>query len=275
MGQTLASLDADAVVRWYRGEKKRSPVQATRAAAMLSGMLRWASAQPEYKTLVQDRHAASSETLAEFLPQVRKREDRVERGQLSAFFAAVGRLRSPVARAYIQAVLLTGARREEMARVQWSDIDFKWKTLRLADKVGDFRILPLTPYLETLLGSLPRVATEEGKPSPWVFATASVRGHITEARASLERACAEAGVPHVTIHGLRRSYAGLAESSGVPAGVGAQIMGHRPSATHEGYKIRSIDDLRPHAERVEGYILAEAGVALPTVSTRGRLTVVA
>jgi hypothetical protein len=40
----------------------------------------------------------------------------------------------------------------------------------------------------------------------------------------------------------------------------AQIEGHAPSATAEGYAILPLDDLRPYAELIEAKILELAGV---------------
>ena len=86
------------------------------------------------------------------------------------------------------------------------------------------------------------------------------RVELTDPRVAHERALSEAGVGHLTIHGLRRSYALLGEAAGAPAGAIAQAMGHRPSAVHEGYTPRSLDALRPHLERVERFIVESAGV---------------
>jgi len=49
----------------------------------------------------------------------------------------------------------------------------------------------------------------------------------------------------------------------VPVGVVAQIQGHQPSATAEKhYKRRRLDLLRVHHERIERWMLEQAGVAL-------------
>jgi integrase len=58
---------------------------------------------------------------------------------------------------YLQALLLTGARREEMARLRWQDIDFQWQSLTIRDKVDGERTIPLTPYLSSLLTDLKRL----------------------------------------------------------------------------------------------------------------------
>ena len=87
-----------------------------------------------------------------------------------------------------------------------------------------------------------------------MFATASKKtGRITDARASHLKVLQSAGIEHLTVHGLRRSFSLLAEAAGAPAGAIAQIMGHKPSATAEGYRPRSMDALRPFAQRIEAW----------------------
>jgi integrase len=73
-----------------------------------------------------------------------------------------------------------------------------------------------------------------------------------------------AGIEDLTLHGLRRSYASLAEWVELPLGVVAQIMGHKPSATAERhYKRRPLDLLRQWAERYEAWLLEQAGIEAP------------
>lgn len=80
-----------------------------------------------------------------------------------------------------------------------------------------------------------------------------------------------AGLEGLTLHGLRRSFASLTEWLEVPTGVVAQIQGHKPSATAEKhYKRRPLDLLRVHHERIEAWVLEQAGIhasltANPTV----------
>ena len=76
---------------------------------------------------------------------------------------------------------------------------------------------------------------------------------------------------------MRRSFATLSEWVEVPVGIVAQIMGHKPSATAEKhYRRRPVDLLRLWHTKIEGWILAEAGIEQPAATdvTR-RLRVVA
>ncbi len=74
------------------------------------------------------------------------KDDCLQREQLKTWFDAVQGLSNPVIAAYLQALLLTGARREELAGWQWNDVDFKWRSLTIHDKVEDFRTIPLTVW---------------------------------------------------------------------------------------------------------------------------------
>lgn len=167
----------------------------------------------------------------------------------------------------MRALLLTGARREELAAWRWEQVDFRWRKLTLADKVEDSRTIPLTPYLAGLLALLPRI-------NEHVFASSGPAGRIADARSSHARALRDAGLSGLTIHGLRRSFLLLAEAAGAPAGAIAQIMGHKPSATAEGYRPRSIDALRPFLELIEQHLLKLAGVPSVPPERQPKLQVV-
>ena len=51
-------------------------------------------------------------------------------------------------------------------------------------------------------------------------------------------------------------------------------MGHKPSATAEGYRPRSVDALRPFLEKIEAHILEQAGVKFDASVEPGKLRVV-
>lgn len=263
----LGDLTEDKLAAWFDTEAKRGKHQATRALMMLRGFLRWCSTKPAYRRMV-DVEAGRAPAVVAALPSITKRTDALEAAQVPGWWAGVSSLTNATASAYLRCLLLTGARREELAALKWADIDFRWRKLTIADKVGDTRTLPLGDYLAWLLGSLPRTGE-------FVFASAAKSGRIADARASHQKALQAAAIDHLTIHGLRRSFALLGESAGAPAGAIAQIMGHRPSATAEGYKPRSIDALRPFMGQIEAHILQLAGVQFTPQDEPGKLRVVA
>ena len=234
---------------------------------MFRGFLRWCAARPEYRGMT-DRDAGKAAAILESLPSNTRRTDALEAAQVPGWWAGVEQLNNRTASVYLRALLLTGARREELAALTWANVDFQWRKLTIADKVESTRVIPLTPYLAQLLATLPRVG-------PFVFASESKTGRLTDTRASHAQALKSAAIDHLTIHGLRRSFSLLGEAAGAPAGAIAQVMGHKPSATAEGYRPRSVDALRPFAEQIEAHILKAAGVQFDAEAEPGRLRVVA
>ena len=277
MPMALASIDQDVVRDWYAREAKTAPIQAARAVGMFSGFLGWCATKKDLRALV-NKNAARASELGDVLPGVNKRRDALEIDQLPAWFAGTDKLRSRTAAAYLQALVLTGARREELAGLRWADVDFRWNRLTIADKVEATRVIPLTPYMAHLLAGLPRAKSKDGKtPNPYVFSSPmSASGRIAEPRAPHTDVLADAGIPHVSIHGLRRTFSLLGEAAGAPAGAIAQVMGHKPSAIAEGYRPRSIDALRPYLALIERFILDKVGMVFDaTRATPGGLRVVA
>ena len=267
MALALGDVTEDALQVWFEREAVASKHQAARALMMFRGFLRWCAARPEYRKLI-DRDAGKAPAILENLPANIKRTDALEAAQVSGWWAGVEQLSNRTASAYLRALLLTGARREELAGLTWANVDFQWRKLTIADKVDETRTIPLSPYLAQVLGMLPRV-------NEFVFASAGKAGRIADTRASHAKALKSAAIEGLTIHGLRRSFSLLGEAAGAPAGAIAQVMGHKPSATAEGYRPRSVDALRPYLEKIEAHILEQAGIAFNADVEPGKLRVVA
>jgi integrase len=249
----LVDLTEDRVNEWASIEVLKRPASARLALKMLRTFLFWCSRHHEYKKIVTGNVAKSSEA-RETLGKPNVKNDALQREQLHAWFDAVLKIGNPVISAFLQTLLLVGARREEWASLRWDAVDFQWNSIRIKDKVEDFRIIPLTPYVAHLLGALPRR-------NKYVFSSpASVSGYLAEPSDKHNEACAVAGVD-VTLHGLRRSFASLCEWIEMPAGIGAQIQGHKPQGVREQHYIRRpLDLLRMWHVKIESWILEQAGI---------------
>ena len=292
MRMRLAELTAPVVETWAINEAIGRPARVRLALRLLKAFLRWAAAEPDFKGQA-DPAAASAKKAREAAGRPQLKNDVLERGQLSAWFAHVHKLHNPVIAAYLQTLLLTGARPGEVLTLRWTDLNDQWKAMTIRDKVEGERVIPLTPYVWSLLSALPRrnewvfsggrtlVMTEanirrrlrareaSGGHAPALEAVpSSASGRLVEASIAHRQACTTAGLDGLTLHGLRRSFASLTEWLDIPAGVVAQIQGHKPSATAEKhYKRRPIDLLRVHHERIETWILEQAGIFLDKTSS--------
>lgn len=95
-------------------------------------------------------------------------------------------------------------------------------------------------------------------------------GGLTEPRIPHNRALTAAGLPPLSLHGLRRSFGTLSEWVEMPVGIVAQIQGHKPSATAEKhYRRRPLDLLRKWHAGLEGWILDQAGLVQPADDRAG------
>jgi integrase len=275
MAMPLSKVNEDTLKAWHDREAKQGADYAARALMIFRGFLRWAASKPDYRNLV-NRAAGSAPAILDTLPSTKanKRTDCLEAAQLEGWFAGADMLGNRTIATYLKALVLTGARREEMAALRWEDVDFRWSRITLADKVNVTRIIPLSPYMAQMLVTLPRVTNEDGKANPFVFAAKSASGHIEEPRSNFAKVNKHAGVLKLTIHGLRRSFSLLGEAAGAPAGAIAQFMGHSPDSIAEGYRPRSVDALRPYLAQIEAHILEQAGIVFDAKAAPGALRVV-
>lgn len=279
MGIKLIDLSAQAVEAWAKREGAKRPTTARLAWRLLKAFLAWCAEQSAYANLLPAHNPAKTKKSRETFGTPSARKDVLQREQLAPWFAAVSAIPNRAVSVYLRALLLTGARPGELLSLKWEDVQIQWKGLGIRDKVEGERVIPLTPYVAQLFAGLPRA-------NNWVFA--SVRPDVKRirpgraelhARAAKKRkdsriaipqrphalACTAAGIEGLTLHGLRRSFSSLTEWLETPSGVVAQIMGHKPSATAEKhYKVRPLDLLRMHHERIEGWILEQACVNLET-----------
>jgi len=266
----LCDLDQATIEAWAAKEGLTRASSARLAWRLLTVFLTWCAEQPAYAPLVAAKNPAKTKKAREALGKPGTKSDVLQREQLAVWFAAVQQIQNPVIAACLQMMLLTGARPGEVLSLRWEDINTQWKGIQIRDKVEGTREIPATPYMMHLMAALPRR-------NEWVFASnTSATGCLTEPNNPHTRACTAAGLKGLTLHGLRRSFSSLTEWLEVPAGVVAQIQGHKPSATAEKhYKVRPLELLRVHHERIEAWILEQAGVTFDAKAEPGKLRVVA
>lgn len=264
----LRDLTSTRIESWAAKEALTRPTSARLAWRLLKVFLGWCAEQSQYAVLLPAYNPAKTKKAREVLGKPVAKKDVLQRGQLGAWFAAVQKLQNPVISAYLQVLLLTGARPGEVIKIRWNDLNIKWKSIAIRDKVDGSREVPLTPYVNHLISNLP-------KRNEWVFSSpSSASGHMTEPTYPHNQACHVAGLEGLTLHGLRRSFKSLTEWLECPAGVVAQIMGHKPSATAEKhYTVRPLDLLAKHHENIESWILEQAGVLI-NVENNKRLKIV-
>lgn len=256
LSMRMSEINAEQLQAWQSEEAKTRANNARQGFELFRAFWRWCYQYSKYQSVI-DPLAVESKDLRKKVPQRKsKKFDVLQRSQMKDWFEAVRSLSNPVQSVYLQALVLTGARREEIASLKWADVDFKWSSIWVKDKVHkEGRKIPLTPYLKSCIDALPRR-------NEWVFSSlASQSGRISEPRIAHNRALDKAGLHHVTLHGLRRTFASLAEWVEMPSGIVAQIQGHAPNATAERHYInRPLELLAVWHTKYEKWILEQSGV---------------
>ena len=269
LGLALRDLTAPVIEAWAAREAQTRPTAARLAWRLLKAFLGWCAEQPEYAPVLPSTNPAKTKKAREALGKAKAKDDSLLKEQLPAWFDAVRSISNPAVAAYLQTLLLTGARPGEVLAMRWNDLNTQWRGLTIRDKVEGERVIPLTPYVWHLLAALPRR-------NEFVFASSrNENTPLTEPNHAHDKACKVAAIDGLTLHGLRRSFGSLSEWLEVPSGVVAQIQGHKPSATAEKhYRVRPLDLLRVHHERIEAWILEQAGIVFDAQAEPGKLRVV-
>lgn len=150
---------------------------------------------------------------------------------------------------------IVGTRRSEILEIQWPQVDFAARSVRLEGgetKNDEPRVLPMTAALYEMLWK--RKASRDAKwpNSPWVF---SRQGQpIKSFKAAWEKACVAAkinGRAARMFHDLRRTAVRNMIRAGVPEKVAMRISGHKTRSVFDRYHIVDERDLAEAARMLD------------------------
>jgi integrase len=259
--KAISRIDAEMIMARYKKVAASSSggAQASSAMRFLRSVMNFA--QATYGRAVIDKNPVASITAKKAWLRENARTDHLRTHEVKPFVEALRDLPNPIMGAYLETVLLTGARRSEAATLRWKDVDFRSKTLTFHDtKNHTDRTIPLTERVAELLNLM---AEQRLAGSPYVFSTVAKSGrptHIVEPRKAMARANEAAGSA-VTVHGLRRSFATILESLDCPGYPLKALLGHslKGDVTSTHYTQLSVERLRPWLEKYEQHVLKLVG----------------
>lgn len=128
-------------------------------------------------------------------------------------------------------LLLTGARKSELLKAKWSDIDIEKRTWTLnMTKNGRGRHVPLSQAALAIIEQLPRYPD-----CPWLLPNPQTLLPFTDIKRSFTEARKLAGLDDVHIHDLRHSYASFLVNAGVDLYQIGSLLGHRNVASTSRY----------------------------------------
>lgn len=268
LGLRLDGLTTAVVQHWIESQTKVRPTKAALGFRLFRAFLNWCEDQPEYRGLADPGLLLTRAVRKKVAPSKAKK-DSLQREMLKVWFTEIHRNPDPVVTAYFETILLTGNRPGALIRLRWTDVDFQWRKMVVRNKAEGNRDIPLTPYLAQKLASLPRR-------NAWVFSSlTSKSGRLEDVGDAHDRAVASGGLPHLTLHGLRRSFGTVAEWVECPDGIVKQIQGHAPGGIAEKhYRVRPLDLLRMWHTKIEGWILEQADIEQPKAEQATGLRVV-
>ena len=150
-----------------------------------------------------------------------KRERYMAREEAQAVAEALARHEEqfPQAVSFIYLLILTGARRGEIAAAKWDWLD--GNVLRLPDSKTGAKCVFLPPQAMAVVEKLPRT-------------TGTICG-LRSPRALWDKVRAEAGCPDLRLHDLRHSFASAALAAGLSLSQIGELLGHRSTQTTKRY----------------------------------------
>jgi integrase len=156
---------------------------------------------------------------------------------------------------YIMVALQTGARRAELLRLRWADVDMKRRSVTFREtKNGRDRTVPMTEALHGLFATLPRSldGTKAVLP-PYEEPKALTRAFTRHAQ--------RVGLQGLTFHDLRHDAASTLTAAGVSQRAVMEILGHRDPRMTIRYQHLAPGHLRDAMGALE-----RAAVSAPTTS---------
>lgn len=255
----ITEITRDAVERRHKkvGEE-RGEAYANLGGRTLRSVLNYASAKYEtgkgLSILPENPVKRISQTRSWY--KVDRRTGHLKPHQLAVWFDAVLNIDNATIRDYLIFVLLTGTRKDESAKLQWSDIDLTDNSYVLRDpKNGRPMQLPLSDYLAAML-----TTRKTNSSSAFVFPGDGARGYLVEPKRQLAKIVEKTDQPFA-MHDLRRTFVTIAESIDISSFAVKALVNHKAGDdVTSGYIQMNVERLRKPMQTITDFILKSAGI---------------
>jgi len=252
-GKRLSALTQAVVAKWHGGiAHNHGPIQANRCKFLLATMFSKASAAVGYTGPNPCKGVPN-------FPE-RSRERFLLPTEMKAFFDALVDAGDPWHDLF-QLALFTGARRGNIASMEWREIDLAngvWHISGSKTKNKRPTSIALCPPAVAILQS--RLELSNG--SPYVFPTGSASGHVIDPRKAWERVRETSGLTDLRMHDLRRSLGSWQAAAGASLAVIGGSLGHADLKSTQVYSRLQLDTIRKSVNGATSAMLAAGGVKL-------------
>lgn len=261
----IVEISKDMVEGRFRKLSKDSPSRANKTMRNLRAVLNYAMVKYE------DNNGESflRQNPVNRLTQLRAwhREQRrmtlIKHYDLAPWYKAVMNLTNDsiapnreVVRDFLLLVLFTGLRRSEAAKLTWSRVDLRDRTMIITDtKNHTDHTLPLTDFLYALLSK-----RKEHAQTQYVFPNETNTGHLVDPKKQIKNVVVESGVKF-TCHDLRRTFITIAESLDISAYSLKRLLNHKmTNDVTAGYIITDVERLRIPMQKITDFIVVQFGI---------------
>lgn len=255
----LAEIERKDVEALMRG-LAATPYQANRVRALLSKMFA--------KAIEWGLRADNPVQGVEKFPE-EPRDRWLRDDELQRLFHALDRYPGNPAADVVRLLLLTGARRSEVLRLSWDQLDFErgvWRKPAHTTKQKRTQHLPLSGEAINLLR---RLQQEANSGQGFVF-PGKVNGRpLTDIKKFWQRVLVEAEIRQARLHDLRHTHASHLVSSGLSLPVVGRMLGHTQAQTTQRYAHLADDPMRSAADSIASKF-TQLGIASTDKPTKFR-----
>lgn len=217
-------------------EDENGPVMADRTLAYVRKAFTWYAARDDQFNLPIVRGMARTK------PKERARQRILADDEIRDVWAALDQVEKPSCYArFVRSLLLTAQRRNEVAKMQWPEIDGEtWIIPAERYKTKIENVVPLSKSASDVIGTKPEPRKgRDGRPlkqGPYVFSTTDGHepfGGYSKAKRDLDAKVAEirkkggrGPIAPWVLHDLRRTGRSLMSRAGVPSDIAERVLGH-------------------------------------------------
>jgi integrase len=194
--------------------------------------------------------------------RIERRQTYIKAHELAAWYESITALTNDTLRDYLLLILFTGLRRQEAAKLEYTQVDLKAKTITIIDtKNREQHTLPLSNFLYDLLLGRSKTAS-----SRFVFPGPGAAGHIIEPRKQISKVIEKTGI-QFTVHDLRRTFITIAESLDIPAYALKRLLNHKMTQdVTAGYIVMDVERLRKPMQKITDYIMRHTMQVSPDIT---------
>jgi len=251
-GRRLDTIDKAAVQRWHtRTGEKHGPVQANRTRALLSALYGVAADIGYQGPNPCDGVPRFKET---------SRERFLQPAEMRRFFEALAE-ESPLWRDFFLLCLFTGARRGNVAAMEWAEIDLDrgaWFLPGTKTKNSQQEVIVLSEPAVVVLRARQKAANGHR----WVFPVRSASGHIEDPRKAWARVLKASKIDDLHMHDLRRSLGSWQAAAGTSMQIIGRSLGHKDPKATAVYARLQLDPVRASVDQATRAMMTEGELVL-------------